>query len=535
MLFNFRSVPWALPIICGLLACPSLHAETESLPTHSENPANGSRTLALKGIEALKENNPDSALELFMEAHRKGMSKDSLYYFLAEAALSHAAYDTAMAFNLSIRSPGKGPFRESVLGQRYRLYSKSGLARDASDVSDSMAVKPAPLSGGNHEFNVMFSSGYYRDGNYPATGYPYILDLGGFRSEGPQYRNRAQLLWPIFQTGPVPWSAGIDYELIKSYAKDSLDYRTGLELKADNLFHEGVSADIAAEIGNVTGTGLISSYKLESSFLSFSGKGITMVQGGIESEWTGAGENRFSGFWASYYRDQSLATGKGFNYSVSVSGIRVDPITSGNEPLMFVDDVTKAAPVHYKNGTFQDTLKGNKINGLALYQSNTEILKTSSSSQGFLTLLPSLGYSFPLPWECSAEIGSHYVLTVYPKAWEWKEAVYQDSFTLASGDFRGFALNQSDGKYYTAVMIKENGGFQEHYGPDPVSEKKRLRVDNQLGADLSLRRSLAKWGAISLDGMAKRNWSTLAGVTPMWIPKWDMGAGLQWSRGWSWL
>jgi hypothetical protein len=139
----------------------------------------------------------------------------------------------------------------------------------------------------------------------------------------------------VFRTGTVPWSAGIGYDVVKSYAKDSLDYRTGAQLKADHLFHEGVSADVAAEIGNVTGTGLISSYKLESSFLSFTGKGITMVQGGIESEWTGAGENRFSGFWVSYYRDHSPATGKGFNYSVSVSGIRVDPIAGDNLPRHF--------------------------------------------------------------------------------------------------------------------------------------------------------------------------------------------------------
>jgi hypothetical protein len=158
-------------------------------------------------------------------------------------------------------------------------------------------------------------------------------------------------------------------------------------------------------------------------------------------------------------------------------------------------------------------LDGKKNNAVALYKSNAGILQASASSQGFLTFLPSLGYSFPLPLEFSAEVGGHYIFTFYPKAWEWKEAVYQDSFELAADDFRGFALNKADGKYYPAVMVQGNGGFQEHYGPDPVSEKKRLRIDNQVGADISLRRSLAGWGNLSLDGMAKRNWSLIGAVS----------------------
>jgi len=113
------------------------------------------------------------------------------------------------------------------------------------------------------------------------------------------------------------------------------------------------------------------------------------------------------------------------------------------------------------------------------------------------------------------------------------EAALPQGFVEASGDFQGLALNRADGKRYAAVMIRENGGFQEHYGASPLREHARYRIDQQAGADFSLRLRLVKWGTFTLDGMAKRNWSTVAAIAPIWIPKWDLGAALKWNRGWS--
>jgi hypothetical protein len=471
-----------------------------------------------------------------MAAHGLGMSRDSLYFFLAEAAFAHSAFDTAMAFNLAIGTPAGGNLRETVLDQRFRIYLKAGLEKDAAAVADSMAEKPQARARRDHELNVRFSTGYYREDDYPATHYPFGSDLGGLRIEGAQFRNRAQLIWPLFQSGRVPWSGGVEYDLIKSYAKDSLDYRAGLLLKADNLLIDSLSTAVSAEIGNVTGTGLVSSYKFESSFLSFSQRTITMIQGGVESEWTDAWRNRFTGFWISFYRDHSPAKGRGFNYSLSLSGIAVDPIReTALQKVMYVDDVTKGVPTHYRDSAFQDSLPPNSISTFAQYTSNTGLNTSSTvSPQGFVTVLPNLGYAFPLPFSLSAEIGTHYVITLFPQPYAWSRAPLPEGFADASGDFRGLALNRADGKRYAALLVRENGGFREGYGSAPLQNVERVRIDQQAGVDVSFRRRLARFGALALDGTVKRNWSTVSGIAPIWIPEWDFGAALKWSKGWKW-
>ncbi|MDB5102490.1 MAG: hypothetical protein JWP91_179 [Fibrobacteres bacterium] len=537
-----RNALGALSILSGFLAFgipPCLAeavAEGVAATDTAGAPAGSFRSFAEKGAQALEDNRPDTALDLFMEAHRLGMSKDSLYFFLAEAALAHSAFDTAMAFNLSINPPPAGPFRETILGQRYRLYQRAGLTGDAVLLADSLAEKPVAPSKRDHEFNIRFYSGYFGEDNHSATEYPFGTDLGGYRASGPQFRHRGQLLWPLLRSGRTTWKGGLEYDLSKSYMKDSLDYRTGVRLKAEDVFKDGLSVSVGSELGKVTGTGLVSAYRLEANFLSLSGMGITMIQGVLETELDQAGENRFSVIGASCYRDHSLRDGWGFNYSLSVSGILVEPIRyQGAEKVMYVDDVLKAKPVHYRDSSFQDTLPAKGISTYLQYTSNTGIRKTSTyAPQSFMTVLPSLGYGFPLPFSCNGEIGGQVAVNIHPEAYAWTEAALPAGSGGVTAGFRGFALNQADGRRYSALLVQENGGFQERYGSAPVSEKKRMRVDSQAGAELSIRRAFAAWGSLALNGMVKRNWSTLADVTPIWIPRWDLGASMKWSRGWAW-
>jgi len=97
----------------------------------------------------------------------------------------------------------------------------------------------------------------------------------------------------------------------------------------------------------------------------------------------------------------------------------------------------------------------------------------------------------------------------------------------ASGDFQGLALNRADGKRYAAVMIRENGGFQEHYGASPLREHARYRIDQQAGADFSLRLRLVKWGTFTLDGNGEKKLVHRGGHCSDLIPKWDLGAAFE--------
>jgi hypothetical protein len=530
------AVPWAVSFLISLMSPAPLRADAEDHRSVPSSDAGGFQTLANRGWRALRGASPDSSIDLFMEAYRKGMSKDSLYFFLAQAALVHSALDTAMAFNLSIPSPKSGAFRDSVLAQRYQLYVRSGLARDAAALTDSMSLPPASPLLPAREFDFGFSAGYYREDDYAARDYPFGTVLGSFSADGPQYRNRARLKLPVVSRGRVPWSALLEYDAIKSYAKDSVDYRVGFSLSGENLVADGLSLSLTAEIGKVTGTGIVTAYKIESAFLSFGPAGITMLQGGLESEWSDAWTNRFTGGWISYYRDRSPATGKGCNYSLSFAAIRSGPIRdAGTQPLLYVDDVARPNPVHYRDGSFRDTIPGKGISTFVQYVSNPGVAQTRIlSPQTVVTVLPNLGYSFPLTAGLSAGISGEYSASLYPDAYEWQAAALPEGFTEAGGDFRGLALNRADGRIYSAVLVRRNGGFQEFYGPTPMESVSRVRIDQQAGLDLSLRYGTRWLGAFVLNIFGKRNFSNLADAGPTWIPETDLGVVMKWSRNWKW-
>ncbi len=472
-----------------------------------------------------------------MESRRLGMSQDSLYYFLAETALSKYTYDTAMAFNFSMRPKPKGPFREMMLKQRYRLYVLAGLKEDAARLRDSLAeVLVAAKPNRNPALDFKLSSGYGRENNVAAHSYPFDQDLGRFQSEGWVLRNQAGLLWPLPLPGRIPWSAGLGYDVGKSYFKDSLDYRTSVTLKADELW-KNVSLAMSGQVGRIAGAGTVFSYKVESSFLSLSTSGLTYANGGYETEWVPDGRRRFDAFWASLYHDRSLRKGRGFSYTLSATGIRMDPVLQEEQvKVIYVGDVTQAKPTHYRDSSFQDTLPKNSIATNAQYFAATGTrAETTRSPQGLLALLPSLAYNFPLFWGFVGEAGGGYVLTIYPEAYSWEEASLPEALRNAPADLRALAMNKADGRLYGAALVAENGGLREYYGTQPLARREEQRIDQQAQASVTLRRPLRGWGSISLEGGVKRTWSTLSGMAPIWIPAWESGLSLKWSRNWDWI
>ncbi len=493
---------------------------------------------AVEGWQALQGNHSDSAVECFMEARDLGMSKDSLYYFLAESARLKLAYDTALTFNLSIVTPAAGPFRNAVWNQRYVLYVQAGLRRDAEALADSFPVPKVGVRARAQTFDFRVSSGYFREDNYPVHELPFGQDLSPpFLSKGWQFRNRAAWIRPLPISSATPISAGFAYDAMKSYAKDSLDYRMGLSLKADRIILDSLSLAVSAEGGQVSGTGWVTAYKLEAAYLSFSGTGITFLQGGYESEWTGSWGRRFEGLWISLYRDLSLTTGRGFNFSLSASGIRVGALReSNNQPVMYVDDVTKAKPVHFRDGNFQDTLPGQGISTYLQYTSAVGSRTIAGDApQSFLAVLPNLGYAFTLPGKLTCELATSNALNFFPEAYTWQDAPVPVGVSPTSVRFHGLALNRADGRYYAAYMTIINGGFTETYATVPMREKRTFRVDSQAGADLSLRRRFNRWGSLAAGGTIKKNWSTLGTGAVIPIPDWDAGISLTWNRSWEWL
>jgi hypothetical protein len=517
--------------LAGLILAANV-LEAQAPPPEAKAPY---AALVERGQRELGAARPDSALRPFLDAHTAGMPRDSLYYFLAEIAWRKTALDTAMGFNLAIGTPPPGTFRDSVLSQRLRVYAASGLDRDAAAVRDSLPTRWSARSRAPLRVSGRLGTGYFGEEDYHALAYPFAADLGGYRPEGWQHRTRGAFDAPLFRSGVTAWRAGIELQAVKSYAKDSLDYRAGATLKAEGIGLDGLSMGVTAEGGKVTGSGWVGACKWETGWLSLGAGGITVVTGGVESEWDQHGRDRFQSAWLTWYRDRSLGSGRGFNYSLSLSGLRLDAIAESSQwREMYVDDVSKPKPTHYRDGTYADSLSGAGIAGFSRYVSNTGARVSSSrSTQSYLALLPAAGYSLPVGGKVIAEASLSFSGAWYPDTYRWEPAPRPPA-ALTTDSFQGLALNRADGREYAAYLIQGNGGFQEAYGAKPMEASSRVRLDGQAGAELSLRRPFAGWGALACAALAKKGLSTLGGVAPIWIPSWDWGASLTWNGDWEW-
>lgn len=489
-----------------------------------------------RGREWLAAGEPDSALGPILQAHAAGMPKDSLFYFLAEIARRRAALDTALGFNLAVGTPGPGAFRDSVLVQRFRIYAASGLAGDAAALRDSVAI---PADGETpprrHRLSARLGSGWFRESNLPAIAYPFSLDLGGYDPEGWQHRARGAFEFPILAATRIAWTGGLEMQALKSFAKDSVDYRLGASLRAGRDGGGGLSAGIGAEAGRITGSGWVGACKADAGWLSLRPGGLLLIMGGVASEWDGQGRQRFLSAWLTAYRDATSRTGRGFTAMLTFSGFRTDPILeSTTHREIYVDDVSRTSPTHYQDGTYADSLPPTGRSAFARYVSAAGTIVTSSRSpQSSLTATPSLGYALPLGGGVIAEANLSASGSWFPAPYRWQRGPLPQGAT-ATGDFRGFARNRADGKEYAVYLIQENGGFREAYASAPLEGKERVRLDGQADAEIGLRRSFRDLGTLAASVNARRYASTMEGDAPIWIPSWYAGAGLRWSGEWGW-
>lgn len=493
---------------------------------------------AVRADSLLRAGKPDEALAPILAAHAAGMSEDSLYWMLSETALRKGALDTAMGFNLAIRTPPASPFRDSVLGQRFRLYTASGLARDAAALLDSL---PRGLAGKTRpplRLTARLGSGWFAERNDPARLAPFG-DPVPYSPHGLEHRTGAGFEAPFARSGNVAWLAALDMQGLKSYAKDSIDSRAGATLREEGWLLPGLSLGAGVGGGRVTGSGWVSTCKGEASWLSLSSGEITVITAGIESEWDEEGRSRYQTAWLAWYHDESLRTGRGFNFSASVSGFLSDPIVEvADDSGIFVDDARAASPTHYTDSTYDSAISSSKFTRAQLYAQHQHqyARQTSSRSpQSFLAFSPQAAYAVPLPGKFTAELALSLSGSWYPQAYR-RDYAPLPAVATVRGDtlFRGLARSRADGREYATVMESVSGGLQESYGTSPLRRESRIRLEGQGSSQVTVRRAIGKWGTLSLAAMAKRYISDLENASPIWIPLWDAGVSLQWNGAWEW-
>ncbi len=524
---RFRKRCLALPtLLIGWALCQESH-DGNAIP---ENSSPG--TLVTQGLRALDQNLSDSARIFFLEARALGLSADSLYYFLAETALKKFAYDTALVFNLSI-SPAPGAFQEQVLRQRYRLYSLTGLGREAEFVRDSLEE---PEGSGRKKLWERYwglVSGYGRETYFPVYQYPFQEDLGALESNGWLVRNQAGFFRAL--PGAIPMMAGFGYDAGKAYYKDSVDFRASASLKSGNPVG-GPALGLSAIFGRVTGAGDILSGKVDGSYLFSFHRGFASMHAGYEAEWLTGGTKRDDVFWMTTAMEFSFSDGQRGSFMLSGSRLRMDPQNSVNSlPAIYVDDVRKFAPVHYRTSSFnfRDTLLPGPTDS-ATYSLYTGSPGTRDvimeSPQGFFSLTPSLEYSFSLPFGFSGAAEAQATLLFYPDPYSWEETPLP--IAANSGDFQALALNRVDRQEYGAVLRLDNGTLREFYSAQPLAQRIRYRRDRQWRGRFSLAHGIGNWGSLGLEATLRKTESTLSEVSSALIPSRETGLALKWSHRW---
>lgn len=514
-----------------------------SLAAADTLPPSGYANEAQRADSLLRAGKPEEALAPILAAHAAGMPEDSLYWMLSDAAWRKGAIDTAMGFNLAIRTPAAGSFRDSVLSQRYRLYSAAGLSRDAAALRDSL---PRPRDGEAKRplrLTARTGSGWFREQNDSAHVGTFGLGIQDTAFDGYEHRVQAGLEAPLGRGGAVSWTAGLEMQGVKSYAKDSLDSRLGATLREEGWIRPGLSLGLGIGGGQVTGSGWVGSCKGEASWLGLSAEGFTVVSAGLESEWDEDGRNRFQVAWLAWYRDGTLRSGRGLSVSASLSGFRSAPIRDESRYWIFyVDDARAAAPRHYSDPAFSRVLTPSSRTAYQAYATADQDTITTSSRapQSFLAFSPQATYAQPLPGKFAAEFTLSLSGSWYPEPYLRDYAVLPSG--APAGLYRrpaqdtvfGFARSRADGRDYAAYLNQVSGGHEEHYAGPPLRRESRTRLEGQGSAQVTVRRPFGPWGTLSLAGLAKRYVSNLGNAAPIWIPAWDLGMTLQWNGAWQW-
>lgn len=95
-----------------------------------------------KGEVFLKNQNPDSAIQLFNKAYKQGLSRDSLFYFWSKAFLQKGVLDSALMMHYMITDSLNDRFRINYLLQGYSIFSRLEWEKDVKKVLDTIHSLP---------------------------------------------------------------------------------------------------------------------------------------------------------------------------------------------------------------------------------------------------------------------------------------------------------------------------------------------------------------------------------------------------------
>jgi hypothetical protein len=481
---------------------------------------------------------PDDPFGEFLRKIR--LSEDSLQYLLGERTFNRQRFDSALSHHLAAHVPASGIFRDTLLAQRSRIFARvwptvaprSGKKDALPDVAiskDSLPPSSKPVF--DWGMGTSHSRGLFRTGPWHPYG-TYGTSGMGYEERYWMYNTYARQSWPLSVRGQT---LNLAANVNQSTAGGFSTFDVGVQ--AD--IPEGILENSALSLSTgLRKSQLWGSYKSNNLLLSkgwYSERLGLGFESGYSGEWNDQGKRLYDNAWVTLSRDVRFESGN--TLAVSLRGAvdrldaRYDWITA---PVLYVDDVSKAQPTHFRAQDYQDTLHGNTGDALLRYAEHAgEVNLTMLAPRSYFSFCPALQYGFSLPAGIEAMAAARYALDFYPQyAWDW--APVSDSSVLYNGDLVGLAFNRADGRYYSAVLMEGVDGLQEYYGTVPLEHRTAKRLDQRAGLEFSLSRILPHGYTLALEASAQFGWSNLPDTFPIESQPWQWGLTFNLSRSWIW-
>lgn len=463
------------------------------------------------------------------------LSEDTVHYRLGEQALDRQRYDSALGHHLAVNLPATGTFRDTLLAQRSRIFARiwpSAVPRAAGeDALSKDSVSEARKSVFDWGMGTSHSRGVFRSGLWQPDGWQGM----GYEDRYWMYNSYARQSWPLSIRGQA---LQVAVNLNQATAAEFSTLDAALEAEIPEGILENLALVLSGGLRKSQLWGAYRSYDLQiSKAWYFEGVGLGL-ETGFSREWNAQGKRLNDQAWITMRRDTEFASGNTLGLSLMGAIERLDSqydwITAS---VLYVDDVSKAQPTHFRAPDFADTLYRNTGDTFARYSGpvgNTGALHLAMiAPRSYFSLSPSVQYGFSLPGGFEAMVGARYSLDLYPEsAWDW--VPMPDSLELSDADLVGLALNRADGRYYAAVLAEENGVLQESYGTVPLQQQKAKRLDQRAGLEFSLWRALPHGYNLGLDASVDFGWSNLPHTSPIESQPWQFGLSFNLSRSATW-
>lgn len=466
----------------------------------------------------------------FLRALR--LSEDTLHYRLGQQAFDRQRFDSALGHHLVANLPAAGTFRDTLLAQRSRIFARIWPAAapraGSTDTRETDTAAEALNAVFDWGMGTSHSRGVFRSGLWQPDGWQGM----GYEDRYWMYNSYARQSWPL-AIGDQELQLAVNLNQATAAEFSTLD--AALEAEISEGVLEGLALVLSGGLRKSRLWGSYPSYDLQiSKAWHFEGLGLGL-ETGFSREWDAQGRRLNDQAWIALRNDAELESGNTLGFSLKGAAERLDSqydwITAS---VLYVDDVSKTQPTHFRAPDFADTLFQNTGDAFAQYAGNTGALQLGMTApRSYFSLSPAVQYGFSLPRGFGALAGARYSLDLYPEsAWDW--VPMPDSLDPSNADLVGLAYNRADGRYYAAALVEENGVLRESYGTVPLQKRKAKRLDQRAGLEFSLWRALPHGYTLALDATADFGWSNLHGTSPIESQPWQFGLTFNLSRSSSW-